>query len=93
LGLVRLAVGFNFDYITLVHNPIEFFTHLGEYNYWGGEQAAWWGPMAIAVIVGLLFSTLLTLILVPVLYSVIERGKQSLQQLFFARKESKPITE
>lgn len=93
LGLVPLAVGFNFDFITLVNNPLEFFTHLGEYIYWGGEQAAWWGPMAIAVIVGLLFSTFLTLILVPVLYSVIERGKQSLQQLFFARKESTPITE
>lgn len=93
LGLVPLAVGFNFDFITLVNKPLEFFTHLGEYIYWGGEQAAWWGPMAIAVIVGLLFSTFLTLILVPVLYSVIERGKQSLQQLFFARKESTPIKE
>ena len=93
LGLVPLAVGFNFDFITLVNNPLEFFTHLGEYIYWGGAQAAWWGPMAIAVIVGLLFSTFLTLILVPVLYSVIERGKQSLQQLFFAGKESTPITE
>ena len=93
LGLVPLAVGFNFDFITLVNKPLEFFTHLGEYIYWGGEQAAWWGPMAIAVIVGLLFSTFLTLILVPVLYSVIERGKQSLQQLFFVRKESTPIKE
>ncbi len=93
LGLVPLAVGFNFDFITLVNNPLEFFTHLGEYIYWGGEQAAWWGPMAIAVIVGLLFSTFLTLILVPVLYSVIERGKQSMQQLFFGQKESSPITE
>ena len=83
LGLVPLAVGFNFDFITLVNNPLEFFTHLGDYIYWGGEQAAWWGPMAIAVIVGLLFSTFLTLILVPVLYSVIERGKQSMQHLFF----------
>ena len=83
LGLVPLAIGFNFDFITLVNNPLEFFTHLGEYIYWGGEQAAWWGPMAIAVIVGLLFSTFLTLILVPVLYSVIERGKQSMQHLFF----------
>ena len=83
LGLVPLAIGFNFDFITLVNNPLEFFTHLGEYIYWGGEQAAWWGPMAIAVIVGLLFSTFLTLILVPVLYSVIERGKHSIQHLFF----------
>ncbi|MCY3763157.1 MAG: hypothetical protein OXH50_18070, partial [Gemmatimonadetes bacterium] len=38
--------------------------------YWGGEQAAWWGPMAIAVIVGILFATFLTLVLVPVMYSL-----------------------
>tara|TARA_B100000575_G_scaffold294202_1_gene308598 strand:- start:12279 stop:15671 length:3393 start_codon:yes stop_codon:yes gene_type:complete len=90
LGLVPLAIGFNFDFITLVNNPLEFFTHLGEYIYWGGEQAAWWGPMAIAVIVGLLFSTFLTLILVPVLYSVIERGKHSMQHLFFGQSKSLP---
>ncbi|MBK97211.1 MAG: copper transporter [Balneola sp.] len=90
LGLVPLAIGFNFDFITLVNNPLEFFTHLGEYIYWGGEQAAWWGPMAIAVIVGLLFSTFLTLILVPVLYSVIERGKESIQRLFFGQSKSSP---
>ena len=92
LGLVPLAIGFNFDFITLVNNPLEFFTHLGEYIYWGGEQAAWWGPMAIAVIVGLLFSTFLTLILVPVLYSVIERGKQAMQQLFFGQNNNSPAT-
>ena len=92
LGLVPLAIGFNFDFITLVNNPLEFFTHLGEYIYWGGEQAAWWGPMAIAVIVGLLFSTFLTLILVPVLYSVIERGKQAMQHLFFGQNNNSPAT-
>ena len=43
LGLVPLAIGFNFDFITLVNNPLEFFTHLGEYIYWGGEQAAYGG--------------------------------------------------
>ncbi len=83
LGLVPLAIGFNFDFITLVNNPLLFFTHIGEYIYWGGEQAAWWGPMAIAVIVGLSFATFLTLILVPVLYSVIERGKMSLNRIFY----------
>ena len=93
LGLVPLAIGFNFDFITLVNNPLEFVTHLGEYIYWGGEQAAWWGPMAIAVIVGLLFSTFLTLILVPVLYSVIERGKQAMQQLFFGQNNNSSATE
>lgn len=92
LGLVPLAIGFNFDFITLVNNPLLFFTHLGEYIYWGGEQAAWWGPMAIAVIVGLSFATFLTLILVPVLYSVIERAKMSLNRIFFGSKTTLDTT-
>ncbi|MBD3617501.1 MAG: efflux RND transporter permease subunit [Gracilimonas sp.] len=87
LGLVPLAIGFNFDFITLVGSPITFFSNLSEYIFWGGEQAAWWGPMAIAVIVGLIFATALTLILVPVLYSVIERGRRKLNMVMFGTTE------
>lgn len=87
LGLVPLAVGFNFDFIVLVGNPIEFFTNLSDYIYMGGEQAAWWGPMAIAVIVGLLFATALTLILVPVLYYIFERGSVRLRELMYNHDE------
>jgi multidrug efflux pump subunit AcrB len=87
LGLVPLAIGFNFDFIVLVGDPMEFFTNLPLYIYWGGEQAAWWGPMAIAVIVGLLFATALTLILVPVLYSVIERTRRKLNKVMFGTTE------
>ena len=87
LGLVPLAIGFNFDFIVLVNEPIEFFTHLGSYIYMGGEQATWWGPMAIAVIVGLLFATALTLILVPVLYSLIERSRRGLNKVMFGKEE------
>lgn len=87
LGLVPLAIGFNFDFITLVGSPLTFFGNLGEYIYWGGEQAAWWGPMAIAVIVGLIFATALTLILVPVLYSVIERGRRGMNLTMFGTTE------
>ncbi len=65
LGLVPLAIGFNIDFFG-------FFAALSPNIFWGGEQAAWWGPMAIAVIAGLTFATLLTLILVPVLYSVLD---------------------
>jgi predicted RND superfamily exporter protein len=65
LGLVPLAIGFNFDFLGL-------YTRLAPDLFWGGEQAAWWGSMAIAVIVGLTFATILTLVLVPVLYSVAE---------------------
>lgn len=87
LGLVPLAIGFNFDFIVLVATPLEFFTHLPSYVYMGGEQAAWWGPMAIAVIVGLLFATALTLILVPVLYSIIERSRRGLNKMMFGTPE------
>lgn len=87
LGLVPLAIGFNLDFIVLVGHPLEFFSHLGSYVYMGGEQAAWWGPMAIAVIVGLLFATLLTLILVPVLYSLIERSRRGLNKVMFGKEE------
>ena len=65
LGLIPLAVGLNFDFFGL-------FARLEPELYWGGEQAAMWGPMAIAVIIGILFATFLTLILVPVLYSVVD---------------------
>ncbi len=73
LGLVPLAIGFNLDFLGL-------YTALAPNIFWGGEQAAWWGPMAIAVIAGLTFATVLTLVLVPVLYSVVDDIG-----LFFAR--------
>jgi Cu/Ag efflux pump CusA len=38
----------------------------------GGESADWWGPMAVAIIFGLAVATLLTLVVVPVLYSLSE---------------------
>lgn len=65
LGLVPLAIGFNIDFVG-------FFTQLAPNLYWGGEQAAWWGPMAIAVIAGLTFATVLTLGMVPVMYSLLD---------------------
>ncbi|MQA91082.1 MAG: AcrB/AcrD/AcrF family protein [Gemmatimonas sp.] len=65
LGLIPLAVGFNFEFIG-------FFSELSPELYVGGEQAAWWGSMAITVIVGLSFATVLTLVLVPVLYSLVD---------------------
>jgi multidrug efflux pump subunit AcrB len=56
LGLVPMAVGISFDFHSM---------------RWiiGGEMAQWWGSMAIAVIFGLSFATLLTLVVVPTLYS------------------------
>ena len=65
LGLVPLAIGLNFDFFGL-------YGALDPDLFWGGEQAAWWGPMAVAVIAGILFATFLTLVLVPVMYSLVD---------------------
>ncbi|MBW6511270.1 MAG: efflux RND transporter permease subunit [Desulfuromonadaceae bacterium] len=59
LGLLPMAVGVSFDFHTFAWEI-------------GGESAQWWGPMAVAVIFGLAFATLLTLVVVPVLYSLSE---------------------
>jgi multidrug efflux pump subunit AcrB len=75
LGLVPLAIGLNFDFIGL-------YTRLSPNFYWGGEQASWWGPMAIAVIAGLTFATFLTLVLVPVMYSLLDDLEQAIRRRF-----------
>lgn len=87
VGLAPLAMGFNIDFFVLINEPGTFFSNIGEFVYWGGEQAAWWGPMAIAVIVGLTFATALTLILVPVVYGMLEKGRQDLNLMMFGTTE------
>jgi len=59
LGLVPMALGVSIDFTrfrVLV----------------GGSSAQFWGPMAVAVIFGLAFATLLTLVMVPTLYTILE---------------------
>ena len=77
LGLVPLAIGLNFDFFGL-------YTDLDPEFYWGGEQAAWWSPMAIAVICGLTFATFLTLLLVPVMYSLFDDFDRWTRRVFVA---------
>ena len=79
LGLVPLAIGLNFDFFGL-------YTDLDPEFYWGGEQAAWWSPMAIAVICGLAFATFLTLLLVPVMYSLFDDLDRWARRVFVARE-------
>ncbi len=57
LGLLPMAIGVSFDFSNFAWEI-------------GGESAQWWGPMAVAVIFGLAVATLLTLVVVPVLYSL-----------------------
>ncbi|MDD9932502.1 MAG: efflux RND transporter permease subunit [Myxococcales bacterium] len=59
LGLLPMALGVTFDFARL---------------RWlvGTQSSQWWGPMAVAVIFGLAFATLLTLVMVPTAYAALE---------------------
>ena len=58
LGLIPLSTGISFDFRTM---GLEI----------GGESSQWWGPMGIAVIFGLAVATILTLVVVPVMYEIL----------------------
>ena len=64
LGLVPMALGISIDFSTLR-------------VLIGGQSAEWWGAMAIAVIFGLAFATVLTLVMVPLMYSLLESIRRS----------------
>jgi CzcA family heavy metal efflux pump len=59
LGLIPMAVGYSLELHEWPPKVVA-----------GAESSQWWAPMAVAVIFGLAVATLLTLILVPVMYSL-----------------------
>jgi len=67
LGLIPLAVGLNIDFATLFS---EFKPHI----FFGGDNVAFWGPLAWTMVYGLVFATFLTLVLVPVMYAMNKRS-------------------
>ena len=71
LGLVPLAIGMNFNFQTLL-------TRLDPQIYFGGDNAAFWNPLAMTIIFGLSFATILTLVVVPAMYTI-----------FFVRRKKK----
>jgi multidrug efflux pump subunit AcrB len=66
LGLIPLAIGMNINFGTLLSSFDPQF-------YVGGDNAAFWGPMAWTVIFGLTFATFLTLVVVPVMYLLADK--------------------
>lgn len=66
LGLIPMAIGLNFDFF-------ELFAEFNPHIYFGGDNADFWSPMAWTVIFGLTTSTVLTLVLVPVMYNLAVR--------------------
>ena len=67
LGLIPLAIGFNIDFAGL-------FTSFEPKIFIGGDNVAFWGPLAWTMIYGLIFATFLTLVLVPVMYAMNKRS-------------------
>lgn len=65
LGLLPLTTGFNIDFIGLFKGDFTKFIQFG------AESSQWWSNMGIAVISGLFFSTVFTLVVVPVLYDML----------------------
>lgn len=73
LGLVPLAVGMNINFVTM-------FTELNPHIYFGGDNVAFWGPLAWSIIFGLSFATFLTLMFVPALYELDYTVKLKMQR-------------
>ena len=69
LGLVPLAVGLNVDFASFLEsfNPNISF---------GSDNTVFWAPLSWAIIFGLSFSTILTLIVVPAMYTIQFSWKQ-----------------
>lgn len=79
-GLIPLAIGFNIDFAGL-------FTHFKPHIYLGGDNVAFWGPLAWTMIFGLGFATIITLILVPCMYIIRIHMKQGLKKMMGGKVE------
>jgi multidrug efflux pump subunit AcrB len=82
LGLIPLAIGMNINFMTLL-------TEFDAQFYIGGDNANFWGPMAWTVIFGLIFATFLTLVVVPVMYLLSDRGTLWVKEKLAGRKTQK----
>jgi len=74
LGLIPLAIGFNFNFYSFV-------ARFDPEIFIGGDNVAFWGPMAWTVIYGLVFATFLTLVVVPVMYWLFYRLVRVFQRI------------
>ena len=81
-GLIPLALGVNFDFIG-------FTTSLDPNFFVGGEQSQWWFSLCVTVIFGLTFATFLTLIVVPVMYSLADSIRLWTLNNFWVNQEKK----
>jgi multidrug efflux pump subunit AcrB len=78
LGLIPLAIGLNFDFFTLI-------TDMNPHFFLGGDNVIFWGPLAWTIIFGLTYATVLTLVMVPVMFYLVKRTKYWLRDRRDAR--------
>ncbi|MCZ8169300.1 efflux RND transporter permease subunit [Flavobacterium sp.] len=81
LGLIPLAIGLNFNFFTLI-------TELNPHIFIGGDNVIFWGPLAWTIIFGLTYATILTLVIVPVMFFLVKRIKYRLRDRRNARMEA-----
>jgi multidrug efflux pump len=79
LGLLPMVTGISFDF------------HIMQIS-WVSDTSQWWRSMAVVVIFGLILATLLTLIVVPTLYSLIFSTREWLKKFIERLRPSAPIT-
>jgi multidrug efflux pump len=76
LGLMPMAIGYSLE----IHQwPPKIIA--------GAESSAWWAPMAVAVIFGLSMATVLTLVLVPAMYSMVEDFAEWMSRRFMPKDD------
>ncbi|TFG81824.1 MAG: efflux RND transporter permease subunit [Chromatiales bacterium] len=71
LGLIPMAVGYSLEIHTWPPRIVA-----------GAESSSWWAPMAVAVIFGLSVATVLTLVLIPVMYTIAGHARARLARRF-----------
>ncbi|MEY4728153.1 MAG: hypothetical protein RLZZ390_677, partial [Bacteroidota bacterium] len=78
LALIPLAIGFNINFVTM-------FSDLNPHIFFGGDNAAFWKPLALTIIWGLIFAFFMTLLIVPAMYLIAERLKRPMNKFFRGR--------
>jgi len=78
LALIPLAIGFNINFVTM-------FSDLNPHIFFGGDNAAFWKPLALTIIWGLIFAFFMTLLIVPAMYLIAERLKRPMNKFFKGR--------
>jgi multidrug efflux pump len=86
LGLIPLAIGLNFDFFSLV-------TDFNPHFFMGGDNVVFWGPLAWTIIFGLTYATVLTLVMVPVMFYLVKRTKYWLRDRRIARAAKEAAAE